>query len=242
VRRFTGVVPLLAPGLARALVPLSRIGVAGLALLSFLVLRYDLAVDARRSLPGQPVPVQAALVESADGLARDAYALLEPWVPGAAVRLLSSYTGDALLDDEVSDLDLGGDPSVLSLPLRARYLSEPTFEDGERCRWVRDRYTRIFLPLGFDGDVFVTVRARALETREPQVMEALWNDRSAGRSEMAPEWAEYRFRVPKEAVRLGTNQLVLRFERAPLYYRIRGAGPHEVRPAALSWLRLQRGR
>src|SRR5262249_9110670 len=90
VRRFTGVIPLLAPGLVRVLVPLSRIGVAGLALLSFLVLRYDLAIDARRSLPGQPVPVQAALVESADGLARDGYALLEPWAPRAAVRLLSS--------------------------------------------------------------------------------------------------------------------------------------------------------
>jgi hypothetical protein len=242
VRRFTGVVPLLAPGLAHVLVPLSRIGAAGMALLAFLALRYDLAIDARRSAPGEPVPVRAALGELDDGLFRDGYSLLEPWAPRAAVRLLSSYTGDALLEDEVSDVDLGADPSVLRLPGRARYLSEPTLEDGERCRWVRERYTRLFLPLGWRGDLFVTVHARALETREPQVIEAVWNDQPAGRFEMAPEWADYRFHVPAAAVRLGTNQLVLRFERAPRFFRMRGEGPHEVRPAALGWLRLQRGR
>jgi len=242
VRRFTGLVPLVAPGLARLLVPIARLGVGGLALLAFLVLRYDLAIDALRSTPGEPVPVRAALAEMTDGLARDAYSTLEPVSPRAAVVLLASYTSEALLEDDVSDVDLAEDPSVLRLPERARYLSEPTLEDGERCRWVRERYTRLFLPLSWQGEVFLSLRARALETREPQVVEALWNDAPVGRREMVPAWAEYRFEVPASAVRRGTNQLVLRFERAPLFFRVRGEGPHEVRPAALAWLRLQRGR
>jgi hypothetical protein len=51
---------------------------------------------------------------------------------------------------------------------------------------------------------------------------------------------DYRFEIPGELVRRGTNVLVLRFERAPIYRRMRGEGPREVRPAALGTLRLWR--
>src|SRR6185503_13840388 len=86
----------------------------------------------------------------------------------------------------------------------------------------------------------VTIRARALETVEPQFMEIDWNGVTAGRQAMTTAWADYRFDVPAPAVRAGTNELVLRFDRAPLYRRVRGRGPHEVRPAAIAVVTLER--
>ena len=234
VRRFTGVVPLVAPGLALALVPLVRAGFAAMAVVAFVVWRYDLAVDALRRIPGDPAPLRAVLREAGDGLAGDAYALLEPRAPRLAVRLLSAYTGEPLLDETVSRVDLDGNPSVLRLPRPARHLAAVEVEDGRAGRWVSDRETRFFLPVAWTGGVIVTVDARPLETVEPQHVEAFWNDVPAGRLPMTPTWAEYRFRVPASAVRAGTNELVLRFDRAPIFRRVRGDGPKEPRPAILA--------
>ena len=89
-------------------------------------------------------------------------------------------------------------------------------------------------PLRISCPVTVTVHARPLETVEPQHVEAFWNDVPAGRLPMTPTWAEYRFRVPATAVRAGTNELVLRFDRAPIFRRVRGDGPKEPRPAILA--------
>ena len=135
---------------------------------------------------------------------------------------------------------MAGDPAVLRLPLRARNFAEPEVEDGVACRWIRDRDARLFLPLARPSALVVTIRARALETVEPQFMEVDWNGTLAGRQPMAPAWADYRFQVPGQAVRAGTNELVLRFDRAPLFRRVRGQGPHEVRPAAIAAITLQR--
>jgi hypothetical protein len=240
VRRFTGVVPLVAPGLALALVPLTRAGVLVMAVLAFLVLRYDLSVDALRRVPGDPAPLRAIVREASDGLAADAYRVLEPRAPRLAVRLLSAYTGEPLLDGAVSRLGLDGSPAALRLPLPSRHLSAASVEDGEAGRWVSDHEARLFLPLSWTGAVVVTVRARAIETAAPQHVEALWNDVSAGRLPMAPAWADYRFRVPATAVRPGTNELVLRFDRAPVFRRVRGEGPKEQRAAMLSSITLHR--
>ena len=240
VRRFTGAVPLLAPGLAVALVPVVRAGVVVCALLAFLVLRYDMAVDSLRSTPGDPAPVRSVISQAADGLAAGTYDLVARASPRAATRLLGAYTGQPLLDGEVSTLDLGTDAAVLRLPLPARHLSAPTVEDGVASRWVNDREARLFLPLAWNGAVIVTLRARALETAEPQFMDVSWNDVPIGRFPMRPEWADYRAHVPASAVVPGTNVLVLRFDRGPVYHRVRGEGPHEVRPAALATLTLHR--
>jgi hypothetical protein len=43
-------------------------------------------------------------------------------------------------------------------------------------------------------------------------------------------------------VKLGTNVLVFRFDRGPIYRRMRDQGPREVRPAALAWITLHRRR
>ena len=242
VRRFTGVVPLLAPGLAVALVPVVRAGVVVCGLLAFLVLRYDMAVDSLRSTPGDPAPVRSVISQAADSLAADAYALVSRASPAAATRLLAAYTGQPLLDGEVTTVDLGGDASLLRLPQPARHLSAAAVEDGAVGRWVDDREARLFLPLSWDGAVIVTLRARALETEEAQFMDVSWNDVPVGRFPMRPEWADYRFHVPASAVLPGTNVLVLRFDRGPIYHRVRGEGPREVRPAALSTLTLHRER
>ncbi|PYQ02618.1 MAG: hypothetical protein DMF83_23145 [Acidobacteria bacterium] len=240
VRRFTGAVPLLAPGLAVVLAPVTRAGVAVCALVAFLVLRYDVAVDALRSTPGDPAPLRAVVAQAADGLAASGYELVAGVSPRAATRLLATYTGQPLLEDEVTTVDLGGETSLLRLPRPARHLSAPAVEDGIACRWVNDREARLFLPLAREGAIVVTLRARALETPEPQFMAVSWNEADVGRVEMSPAWADYRFHVPAAAVVAGTNVLVLRFDRGPVYHRVRGEGPREVRPAALSTLTLHR--
>ena len=240
VRRFTGLVPFLAPGLAHLLTPVTRTGVALPALLAVMVLRYDLAVDSLRALPGEPVSARAAVAEAGRSLAAEWYHILEPRAPRAAVRILESYTRQPLLEDGVTRIDLGGDPAVLRLPLRARNFSEPEVEDGVRSRWVRDRDARLFLPLSHPFAIAVTIRARALETVEPQFMEVDWNGTLVGRQPMTAAWADYAFTVPAQVVRAGTNELVLRFDRAPLYRRMRGQGPHEVRPAAIAAITLDR--
>src|SRR6185436_1424181 len=114
--------PLLAPGLALVLVPLTRAGFAAMALLAFVVWRYDLAVDALRKIPGDPAPLRAVVAEAADGVAADAYRLLEPRAPRLAVRLLSAYSGEGVLDDAVTHLALDRDASVLRLPRPARHV------------------------------------------------------------------------------------------------------------------------
>lgn len=240
VRRFTGLVPLVAPGLAVALAPLTRAGFLVMAALAFVVLRYDLSVDALRRAPGDPAPLRAIVREAADGLAADAYRLMEPRAPRLAVRILSAYTGEPLLDQTVSRLDLDGAPAVLRLPRPARHIGEVSVEDGQAGRWVSDREARLFLPLLWAGGVVVTVRARAIETVEPQHVEAFWNDVPAGRLPMEPAWSDYRFRVPAASVRRGTNELVLRFDRAPVFRRVRGDGPKEQRPAMLASITLHR--
>ena len=242
VRRFTGVVPLLAPGLAVALIPVARAGVLVCALLALLVMRYDVAVDSLRSTPGDAAPVRAVVAEAADGVAAGAYGLVARASPRTAARLLGAYTGERLLEDEVTRVDLAGDPSLLRLPRPARHLSAPAVEDGVACRWVNDREARLFLPLAWEGAAILTLRARALETPEPQYMSVSWNETELGRVPMRPAWVDYRFRVPASALRAGTNVLVLRFDRGPIYYRVRGEGPREVRPAALSTLTLHRSR
>jgi hypothetical protein len=239
VRRYTGIVPLLAPGLAVVIAPLARLAlpVAAVALLAW---RYDLAVDGLRPLPGVAVPVRSALARVADDLAAGTYRLLEPHAPGAAVRLLAAYTGERLLEANSSHVDFGGDDVLLRIPEAARHLSEPAFEDGVAARWVTDRDARVVLPIDAPDGLVLRLRARALETPEPQAMEVVWNGVSVGRSPMVPAWTEYRFDVPPEAMRRGTNVIELRFDRAPIYHRVRGEGPREVRPAALSLLTLNR--
>jgi hypothetical protein len=242
VRRFTGVVPLLAPGLAVALAQLTRAGWLVCALLAFLVLRYDVAVDGLRSTPGDPAPVRAVVVRAADDTAAAVYRVTARVSPRAAARLLGAYTGQPLLEGEVTTVDLAADPSLLRLPLPARHLSGVSIEDGVPARWVTDREARIFLPLAWDGAVIVTLRARALETAEPQFVDLSWNDVPVGRLEMKPAWMDYRVQAPASAVHAGTNVLALRFDRGPVYHRVRGEGPREVRPAALSTLTLHRSR
>ena len=107
---------------------------------------------------------------------------------------------------------------------------------------MTDREARLFPPLAWVGPVVVTVRSRPVDVEAPQTVEVVWNDVPLGAREMAGEWRDYVFDVPGEAVRLGTNVLVLRFARAPVFRRVRGYGPRETRAAALAWIELRRGK
>ena len=242
VRRFTGLVPLLAPGLATVIAPLTRAGVVPAALLVFATWRYDLAIYALRDSPGQPAPVRAVVQRGADAFAADAYSLLEPRLPNAAVALLSAYTGEALLREPVSRIDLGRDTPLLQLPRPARNLSAVSVEEGVACRWVQgDIQATFFLPLEWDGEVRITLTVHPLETTLPMHMEVLLSERSLGRSDVGGGWRDYSFSAPPGIARRGTNALVVRFDRAPVYHQVRGVGPRQVRPAAIAAIILHRG-
>jgi hypothetical protein len=240
VRRFTGIVPLLAPALAVVLTPLARAGVLVMALVAFFALRYDQAVDVLRHEPGEPVPVRSAVARVADDVVRDGYRLLEPRAPRAAVALLSSYTGEPILADGVTRLDLSRDLPALQFPYLARGLSPVTVEDGVPARWVTGKECRLFLPIADPTGVIVTIRARPLETPEPQVMDILWNGVPVGEQVMTSSWEDYRFHVAASSVRPGTNEVVLRFGLSPIYRRARGEGPREIRAAAIAAVTLHR--
>ena len=238
VRRFTGVVPLLAPGLAVALAPLMRAGVAVCALVAFLVLRYDVAVDALRSTPGDPAPLRAVVAQTADGLAASGYELVARASPRTATRLLGVYTGQPLLEDGVTTVDLAGEASLLRLPLPARHLSAPAVEVGrafpanagqrQHCvdvyvlRKVRDAF----------ASCSIEQRVRPVQPHEIyaegfNIRDALPRGRRLGD-------------LDRDLVHPGTNILILRFDRGPIYHRVRGEGPREIRPAAISTLTLRR--
>jgi hypothetical protein len=242
VRRFTGIVPLLAPGLAQLVAPLTRAGLLPVALVAFLALRYDLALHALRDAPGRPAPVRRILGELDDGLARDVYGLIEPRAPRAAVALLAAYTGEPLLDGPMTRVELGKDTSLLRLPRPARYLSEVSAEGGVACRWVQgEPDATIFLPLAWDGEVTFTLTAAPLQTEPPITMSVWLNDVVLGSRPLGEGFADYRFGAPPGTARLGTNVLTVRFDRTPVYHRVRGTGPRQVRPAALAAIMLNRG-
>jgi hypothetical protein len=236
VRRYTGVVPFLSLGLATVVAPLARHGVV-LALVTLLAWRYDLAVDALRAQAGQPAPVRAVVARVADDAAASTYALLERAAPRVAVEVLAAYTGNALRPP-VAQVELGEDPWVLRLPRPARNLSAPAAEDGRVARWITDEDARLYLPLAVAQAGVLTLHARVLETVEPQALRVAWNGVPLGELPARAGWAAYRFDVPASAMRVGTNEVVVSFARAPLYRRIRGEGPRGVRPAALSALEL----
>jgi hypothetical protein len=110
------------------------------------------------------------------------------------------------------------------------------------CRWVQgDIQATFFLPLAWDGAVTVTLTVHPLETTLPMHMEVLLNERQLGRSDVAGGWRDYRFMAPPGVARRGTNALVVRFDRAPVYHQVRGVGPRQVRPAAIAAITLHRG-
>jgi hypothetical protein len=222
VRRYTGLVPLVAPGLAVALAPFA--GLPWLcALLAFVLLRYDVAVDALRSVPGEPAPVGEVVREMGDAAAADGYAVLEPVAPGAAIKMMAAYTGQAVAGREEVRIEIA-DPWVARLPVRARNLSAPSVHDGVACRWVRGDEARIFVPVAAGKPLALTVRAAPADADRATTIEALWNETPLGVRPMAPGWSDYSFEVPA-GTRSGTSSLVLRFARPD-------GPPREVRRSA----------
>ena len=72
-----------------------------------------------------------------------------------------------------------------------------------------------------------------METDTPQTFEVEVNGRSLGRQEIAPSWQTARFVLPEDAWHEGTNEVVLKFEHAPLFFKVRGYGARAYRSAAI---------
>lgn len=233
VRRFTGTIPLISLGLLMVTKHLARAGVLAGVLLLLLVHQYDVAIDSLRPLPGTPVPVSAALRETADSIAAPVYGGLESVSPRVAVAFLEGYTGSSLLLTGRSDLDLGRTDWWMRLPRPARRFSEVETEDGSLCRFVDGREARLWLPLRGRGELRISFEIRAVETETPQKFEVEVNGWSLGQQEIGPAWQTARFVLPETAWREGTNEVVLRFEQAPLFFQVRGYGARAYRAAAI---------
>ena len=238
VRRFTGIMPLLAPGLLVVMAALGRGSWIAPAVLALFLWRYDCAVHGLRHGPGDPAPVRAVITGIGDGLAAQSLRLIEPLAPRATAALFSAYSDEAPLEERVTRFPMGEDVVTLRLPWPAHNFSEPEVEDGRICRWVCNKSATVFLLIRSPRALIVSVDARALETPLPQTIEAHWNDCVLERQTMEPSWRIYRFHAAAECVRAGVNQVVFAFERTPVYRRVRGFGPHQVRPAAFAEITL----
>jgi hypothetical protein len=211
VRRFTGVVPLLAPGLAVVIAPIAHWAVVT-GMIAFAFLRYDVAVDTLRSVPGDPAPLRPVVREMGDGLVADVYYVLEPIAPRAAALVVARYTMLPMIGYEPVRIDLAA-PTAVRLPVRARNLSAPSTLDGWPCRWVRGEEARLFLPVAARTPLVMTVTAAPADAEAAMVIEVSWMGTPIGAHPMTPGWAEYRFDVPEELVRAGTNVVTLAFRR-----------------------------
>ena len=240
VRRFTGTIPLIAIGLAVLTPALARAGVLAGALVVMLFHQYDVAVDSLRPLPGRPAPIQQVLRETADSLAEPAYDALERISPRTAIAFLEGYAGATLLAAGRSDLDVARQDWWMRLPQRARRFSEVETEDGSLARFVDGREARLWLPLRGEGELRLSFEIRSMETETPQQFEVEVNGRSLGGQEILPTWQTVRFVLPAEAWHEGTNEIVLKFEQAPLFYRVRGYGARTYRAAAIRLITLHR--
>lgn len=240
VRRFTGTMPLIAFGLIASAPALVRAGALAAGLLVLLVHQYDVAIDALRPLPGAPVPVRAALQETADSLVEEVYEGVERVSPHLAVAALEGYTGSALLHAGRSDLDLAREEWWMRFPRPPRRWSGVETEDGSLCRYVDGREARIWLPLRGEGELRLSFEIRAIETKTPQKFEVLVNERSLGQQEIAPVWQTVRFVLPAGAWHEGTNEIVLKFEQAPHFFQLRGYGARAYRAAAIRLITFHR--
>jgi hypothetical protein len=241
VRRFTGTIPLIAVGLAAVAPALSRGGTLIAALLVLMVHQYDVAVDSLRPFPGSPVPIRAAFRETADSLMTPLYEGLQAISPKVAVAMFEGYTGSPLLREGRSELVLGRGDWFMRLPRPARRFSDVETEDGSLCRFVDGREARLWLPLRGRGELRVSFEIRAMETETPQVFEVEVNGQSLGRQEIAPVWQTARFTLPEGVWREGTNEFVLKFEQAPLFFRLRGYGARAYRAAAIRMITFHGG-
>ena len=240
VRRFSGTIPLIAIGLTAITPAIARASVLPAALLVLLVHQYDVAIDSLRPLPGAPVPVRAALRETADSLATPVYQGLETVSPRLAVAFLEGYTGSSLLKEGRSDLDLGRADWWRRIPRPARRFSEVETEDGSLCRFVDGREARLWLPLRGRGELRLSFEIRAMETERPQRFEVEVNGHSLGQQEIAPAWQTVRFVLPEAVWREGTNEIVLKFDQAPHFFRSRGYGARTYRAAAIRMITFHR--
>jgi hypothetical protein len=121
----------------------------------------------------------------------------------------------------------------MRLPRPARRFSEVETEDGSLCRFVDGREGRLWLPLRGEGDLRISFEIRAIETETPQRFEVMVNGMSLGQQEIEPSWQTARFVLPAAVWREGTNEIVLRFEQAPLFFKVRGYGARAYRAAAI---------
>ena len=240
-RRFTGTIPLIALGLAVITPKVARAGVLVGTVVVLLFHQYDVAIDSLRPLPGAPVPVQRALRETADSVMAPVYGGIETLNPRLAVALLEGYTGSSLLLSGRSNLDLGRSDWWMRLPRPARRFSEVETEDGSLCRFVDGREARLWLPLRGRGELRISFEIRAVETERPQKFEVLVNGHSLGQQEIAPTWQTVRFVLPESAWREGTNEIVLNFEQAPLFFKLRGYGARAYRAAAIRMITFHGG-
>jgi hypothetical protein len=132
-------------------------------------------------------------------------------------------------------LDLGSEPDELPEVVGHNwYRAEGT--EGATFRRSKGRRSWLRIPIRTPGEFQLVLRARS-EMDEPVGAAIQWNGHPVGEATLGPEWGEYAFTLPAEAVRPGFNDVALLWSTSP-----RADPEHRGKDAAaaVDWLGLRR--
>lgn len=244
-RRLLGLTPLLALGLAQALLFLERRPLLPLAaaLFALAVWNQQFAYIYNSELiagKGQAVSLER-LAPAQVEVATRRLLRWEPLLPRRAFVLLYDNLRGVWLDEGARSLGGSielGDREPDAFPLVGHGWSEPAREDGASFRYTNVRRSWLRVPILTPGDFEVTLRIRAAFDEAPVSVALEAGGERVGDAALAREWQEHRFALPARLLQPGVNELALAFSTTPAEvvpgFRGRNAA------AAVDWLRFRR--
>lgn len=245
-RRLLGATPLFAFGLAAAIEGLRRrpmvllgLGLGGLAL-------WNLQLAGIFNSQALAPRNEALSLETLAGAQVDAlYENLRPWerrVPGRVWFYLYENLKGIWLDEGPRSLggvvDLGREPPDLPSVVGHNW-EKPKEEHGVTYRRAVGQRAWLRIPVRTAGDFEAVLRARSEMGGEHELRAHLeLNGNATEEAQLGAGWSEVRFRIPKESLRPGFNEVAVVFSTTPAAV-VPGFRGKNV-PAAVDWLRLTR--
>jgi hypothetical protein len=220
-RRLLSLLPILAFGLAEALLFLRQRPLVPVALCLASLVAWNLEWEQIYNSDlvaekWQAVSLDALAAAQVDLVYRRVLTL-EGRVPPALFSWLYDLLKGVWLDEGPRSLKgrvaLGETPPVPFLIGDGWY--RPETEGGVSFRKTRGRRSALRLPIHTPGDFRATLRARLEEHGEAVDLSLDVNGEDCGTLPLSPGWQDYGFTVPGRALHSGINTVVLRFSSTP---------------------------
>ena len=244
-RRMLGLTPFFALGLGEALafacrrplVPLACL----IAALSFWTLQFEYVFNSQVvASKNQAVTLDRLVTAQAEATLHDLLRA-ERWLPRGVFVLLYDNLKGVWLDEGSHALgefvDVGREATDFPVVV-ARQWYGPENDGQQKFRRPRGRRASLRIPIRTVGDFDVTLRARQLLAELPVAVSLVVNGINLGDARLGPEWGEYKFDVPSNALHSGFNEVELRFSAAPRSDLPGYEGKNAA--AAVDWLRFVR--